>query len=76
MNNPLQFVHIMRNPQMFMQNILKNQQAMQNPMVKNTIEMMQKGDRKGTEEMARNMLKERGLDPDEVYKQFQSMIGN
>ena len=61
---------------MFMQNILKNQQAMQNPMVKNTIEMMQKGDRKGTEEMARNMLKERGLDPDEVYKQFQSMIGN
>ena len=61
---------------MFMQNILKNQQAMQNPMVKNTIEMMQRGDRKGTEEMARNMLKERGLDPDEVYKQFQSMIGN
>lgn len=60
---------------MFMQNILKNQQAMQNPMVKNTIEMMQRGDRKGTEEMARNMLKERGLDPDEVYKQFQSMIG-
>ena len=61
---------------MFMQNILKNQQAMQNPMVKNTIEMMQRGDRKGTEEMARNMLKERGLDPDEVYKQFQSIIGN
>ena len=76
MNNPVQFVQIMRNPQMFMQNILKNQQAMQNPMVKNTIEMMQRGDRKGTEEMARNMLKERGLDPDEVYKQFQSMIGN
>ena len=75
MNNPLKFVQIMRNPQMFMQNILKNQQAMQNPMVKNTIEMMQRGDRKGTEEMARNMLKERGLDPDEVYKQFQSMIG-
>lgn len=75
MNNSLQFVQIMRNPQAFMQNILQNQQAMQNPMVKNTIEMMQKGDRKGTEEMARNMLKERGLDPDEIYKQFQSMIG-
>lgn len=53
------------------------QQAMQrgNPMAKNVFEMMQKGDRKGTEEMARNMLKERGLDPDEVYKQFRSMIG-
>ena len=72
MNNPLKFVQIMRNPQAFLQ------QAMQigNPMAKNVFEMMQKGDRKGTEEMARNMLKERGLDPDEVYKQFQSMIGN
>lgn len=71
MNNTLQFVQIMRNPQAFLQ------QAMQsgNPMAKNVFEMMQKGDRKGTEEMARNMLKERGLDPDEVYKQFQSMIG-
>lgn len=71
MNNPLQFVQIMRNPQAFLQ------QAMQsgNPMAKNVFEMMQKGDRKGTEEMARNMLKERGIDPDEFYKQFQSMIG-
>lgn len=75
MNNPMQLMQLMKNPQAFMQNILQNQQAMQNPMVKNTIEMMQKGDRKGTEEMARNMLKERGLDPDEIYKQFQSMIG-
>lgn len=71
MNNILQLGQILRNPQAFLQ------QAMQsgNPMAKNVFEMMQKGDRKGTEEMARNMLKERGLDPDEVYKQFQSMIG-
>lgn len=71
MNNILQFAQIMRNPQTFLQ------QAMQsnNPMARNVFEMMQKGDRKGTEEMARNMLKERGLNPDEIYKQFQSMIG-
>lgn len=71
MNNPFQLMQAMRNPQAFIQ------QAMQsnNPIARNVFEMMQKGDRKGTEEMARNMLKERGLDPDEVYKQFQSMIG-
>ena len=71
MNNILQLGQILRNPQAFLQ------QAMQsgNPMAKNVFEMMQKGDRKGTEEMARNMLKERGIDPDEFYKQFQSMIG-
>lgn len=71
MNNILQLGKILRNPQAFLQ------QAMQsgNPMAKNVFEMMQKGDRKGTEEMARNMLKERGIDPDEFYKQFQSMIG-
>lgn len=74
MNNPLQFVQIMRNPQMFLQQAMQNNQIMQNPMARNAIEMMQKGDRKGTEEMARNMLKERGMNPDEVYKQFQSMV--
>lgn len=70
-NNMGILMQAMKNPQAFLQ------QAMQsgNPMAKNVFEMMQKGDRKGTEEMARNMLKERGLDPDEVYKQFQSMIG-
>ena len=71
MNNILQLGQILRNPQAFLQ------QAMQsgNPMAKNVFEKMKKGDRKGTEEMARNMLKERGIDPDEFYKQFQSMIG-
>ena len=71
MNNILQLGQILRNPQAFLQQAIQSG----NPMAKNVFEMMQKGDRKGTEEMARNMLKERGLDPDEVYKQFQSMIG-
>lgn len=74
MNNPLNLVQIMRNPQMFLQQAMQNNHIMSNPMARNAIDMMQKGDRKGTEEMARNMLKERGLNPDEVYKQFQSMV--
>lgn len=75
MINPFQMMNAVRNPQMFMQQMLSNQQFMQNPIAKNTIEMMQKGDRAGTEKIARNMLKEQGIDPDEFLKQFQSQFG-
>lgn len=75
MNNPLSFIQAMRNPQQFMQNIIQNQQAMQNPMVKNTFDMLQKGDNKGLEEMARNLCKEKGIEPDEVMKEVRSMFG-
>lgn len=75
MNNPVQFVQAMRNPQAFMQNIMQNQQAMQNPMVKNMFDMLQKGDNKGLEEMARNLCKEKGIEPDDAMKQVRSMFG-
>lgn len=75
MNNPLQMLNAIKNPQMFMQKMMNNSQFMQNPIARNTIEMMQKGDREGTEKIARNMLKEQGIDPDEFYKQFQSQFG-
>ena len=44
MMNPLQFVQAMRNPQEFMQKMMKNSQVMQNPIMRNTMEMMQKKD--------------------------------
>lgn len=75
MNNPLQMMNMIRNPEVFMQQIMNNSQIMQNPIAKSTIEMMQKGDREGTERIARNLLKEQGLDPDEFYKQVQSQFG-
>ena len=76
MNNNIPFlIQSIKNPQQFLQNAMQNSQLMQNPMAKNTIEMMQRGDNKGLEEMGRNLCKERGLNPDEVLKQFKSQFG-
>ena len=75
-NNFFQMLSSIRNPQEFLNRISSNSQMMQNPMVHNTFDMMQKGDNRGLEQMARNLCREHGMDPDEVYKQVSSMFGN
>ena len=75
-NNFFQMLSSIRNPQEFLNRISSNSRMMQNPMVKNTFDMMQKGDNRGLEQMARNLCREHGMDPDEVYKQVSSMFGN
>lgn len=42
-----------------------------NPIMKNLIEMAEKGDVKGVETFARNMMKEQGRDFDKEMEQFQ-----
>lgn len=74
MINPIQLMQAMRNPQAFMNQIIGNQQMMNNPMIKNTVNMAQKGDMKGIEKMARNLCKEKGLNADEIFNQFKSKI--
>lgn len=39
-----------------------------NPIIKNLIEMADKGDKQGVETFARNVLKERGVDFDKEYE--------
>ena len=75
MMNPLQFMKAMRNPQEFMQKMMKNSQVMQNPMAKNAIEMYQKGDTKGLQDMAENLCKERGTTVDDVKSQIMAQFG-
>lgn len=75
MNNPIQFVQAMRNPQQFLQQIMNNNQVNQNPMAKNALEMFQKGDSKGLEELARNLCTEKGVKPEDVFKQIKSQFG-
>lgn len=41
-----------------------------NPIVKNLIDMAEKGDKQGIETFARNMLKERNINYDEEFKKF------
>ncbi len=73
--NPMQLLSGMKNPQQFLRNIMGNNQIMGNPMARNAVDMMQKGDVSGVEQMARNLCKEKGLDPDDVMKQMKNKFG-
>ena len=74
MMNPLQFMKAMRNPQEFMQKMMDNSQVMQNPIAKNIIDMAQKGDVAGIEQMGRNIAKEKGIDFDKAFSDFKKQF--
>ena len=74
--NPMQMLQGMRNPQKFLQQMMGNNSVMSNPMARNAIQMAQKGDSKGIEQMARNLCKEKGIDADDVFNQIKSIFGN
>ena len=70
MNNPMQFMNMLngiKNPKDVVINMIKSNN---NPMVKNLVDMAQKGDNEGIENFARNMFKEQGRDFDSEIKQF------
>ena len=73
MINVMQLMQMMRNPQQFAQKMMNNSQFMQNPMARNALQMYQNGDTKGMEQMARNMCRERGINPEDLIKQFNQM---
>lgn len=73
--NPMQMMQMMRNPQQFIQQMMNNSQFMQNPMARNAMEMIQKGDSKGVEEMARNLCKEKGVNPEEAIGKIRNQFG-
>ena len=76
--NPLNIFQMMKNgnPQQFLQQMMGNNQVMRNPLMKNTIDMAQKGDMQGIEQMARNLCKEKGLNADDVINQIKSKFNN
>ena len=64
-------MQIMKNPQMLIQ------QAMQsaNPIVRNAVEMYQKGDKDGINELMNNLCKEKGIRPEDIMSQIKSQFG-
>ena len=58
-----------------MQQIMSNNRVMGNPIIKNAMNMVQSGNSKGIEEMARNLCKEKGINPDDVMKQIRGNFG-
>ena len=70
MNNPMQMMNFLKgikNPKEAVIGMIKSNN---NPMIKNLVEMAEKGDNKGIETFARNMFKEQGRDFDSEIKQF------
>lgn len=62
------------NPQQMVMNML-NQQAQNNPMMGNLLEMAKNGNGAGIEKIARNLLQSQGYDFDKEFKQFTSSFG-
>ena len=75
--NPMQLFGMIKNggnPQQIIQQIMENNQMMQNPMAKNAMELYQKGDAQGIEQMARNLCKEKGINPDDMMNQIKGQF--
>ena len=72
--NPFQMLGAMKNPQAFIQQMMNNSQVMQNPMARNIIDMAQKGDVEGIEQMGRNIAKEKGIDFDKAFSDFKKQF--
>lgn len=70
MNNPMQIIEMLKgikDPKQAVMNIAKNNT---NPMIKNLIDMAEKGDNQGVENFARNIFKEQGRNFDEEFSEF------
>ena len=77
MMNPMQLMQMIRNggnPQQAIINIMKNQ-AGNSPVINNAINMMEKGDSAGLEKLARNLCKEKGINPDDMLSQVKNQFG-
>lgn len=74
--NPMQIMQMMRNgnPQQVIMGMMKKR-AGNNPVLNNALNMAEKGDSKGIEQLARNLCKENGVDPDNAMRQIKSQFG-
>ena len=77
MMNPMQLMQMIRgggNPQQAIIKMMK-QQSGNNPVIDNAINMMEKGDNAGIEKLARNLCKERNINPDDILSQVKNQFG-
>ena len=70
----MNFFQVFRSPQQFLQSMIGNSQIMKNPMARNIIDMAQKGDVEGIEQMGRNIAKEKGIDFDKAFSDFKKQF--
>ena len=74
--NPINIFQMMKaGPQQFIQQIIGNNKIMSNPIMKNALGMVQSGNMKGVEKLARNLCKEKGIQVDDFVSQIKQNIG-
>lgn len=76
MINPMQIMQMMKSgsPQQAIMNAMRNQ-AGQNPVLNNALDMAEKQDAKGLEQLARNLCESNGVNADDMVKQIKSQFG-
>lgn len=76
--NPMQLMKMFQggggNMQQMLMQMMQGQGG-NNPIMKNALDMANKGDYKGVEEMARNLCKEKGIDPEEAIQKIMTQFG-
>lgn len=63
------------NPQQMVANMLQQQCGGNNPMIQNIMNMVNNGDQKGLENIARNLCKSKNINPDEMMKHVHNTYG-
>lgn len=70
MNNPMQFMNMLKGIKSPKDAVINMVKANNNPMVKNLVEMAEKGQNDKIEEFARNLFKEQNRDFDQEFGEF------
>ena len=70
MNNPMQFMNMLKGIKSPKEAVINMIKSNNNPMVKNLVEMAEKGDSQGVENFARNLFKEQNRNFDEEFGEF------
>ena len=74
MFNPMQFMNMLKSIKSPKEAVINMVKSNDNPMLKNIVEMAEKGDTKGVENFARNYMKSQGKDFDQEFDNFKSMF--
>lgn len=70
MNNPIQIMQLLKGIKNPKETVFKLLKGNNNPMVKNLIEMAEKGQNDKIEEFARNLFREQNRDFDQEFGEF------
>ena len=72
--NPMQFMNMLKSIKSPKEAVINMVKSNDNPMLKNLVEMAEKGDTKGVENFARNFYAQQGRDFDQEFNNFKSMF--